>query len=50
MMKPKALWILVFICYVRGGFSKTEANPNTKNLLQVGCCSYLLGLMEVDLD
>ena len=46
MRKPKALWILVvFICYVRGGFSRDdEANLRT-SLLQVCFYSFPLGVM-----
>lgn len=47
MRSLKALWILVvFICYVRGGFSRDEANLQTDHLLQVCFCFFPLGVME----
>lgn len=47
MMNLKALWTLVvFICYVREGFSRDEANLKTNHLLQVCFYSFPLGAME----
>lgn len=47
MMNLKAVWTLVvFICYVREGFSRDEANLKTNHLLQVGFSSFPLGAME----